>query len=87
MKTSTLSSQSSWIPDEPNAAGMSPHHPMSPPPNVDKKQQPRVQRNLHVESVIEGDDEDNSQPGEPDDEGEEKSVGAWSYASASCVIS
>lgn len=87
MKTSTLSSQSSWIPDEPNAAGMSPQHPMSPPPNVDKKQQQRVRRNLHVESVIEGDDEDNSQPGEPDDEGEEKSVGAWSYASASCVIS
>lgn len=89
MKTSTLSSQSSWIPDE-GTAGMSPQHPtMSPPPNVDKKQQ-RMRRNLHVESVVEGYDEDNSQVEELNDDGsrsEEKSVGAWSYASASCVVS
>ena len=89
MKTSTLSSQSSWIPDE-AAAGMSPQHPtMSPPPNVDKTQQ-RMRRNLHVESVIEVDDEDNSQPEEADTGSrseEEKSVGAWSYTSASCLIS
>ena len=89
MKTSTLSSQSSWIPDE-GTAGMSPQHPsMGPPLNVEKKQQ-RMRRNLHVESVIEGDDEDNSQPEEIDGGSrseEEKSVGAWSYASASCLIS
>ena len=83
MKTSTLSSQSSWIPDEANAMSPPPQHSMSPLPSIEKTQ--RMRRNLHVESVIEAEDEDNSHQGEILCDGS-KSVDGFSYAS-SCAVS
>ena len=83
IKTSTLSSQSSWIPDEPSAAmSAPPQHSMSPPPSMEKAQ--RMRKNMHVESVIEAEDEDNSRQ-EEDPGDDAKSVGGWSYES-SCIV-
>jgi len=83
MKTSTLSSQSSWIPDDANTMSPPPQLSTSPLPSLEKTQ--RMRRNMHVESVIEAEDEDNSQEGEILCDGS-KSVDGFSYAS-SCAVS